>query len=299
MEGAAGKSTVRPGTRAVAAWLEWYALAGVDCCLGEPRAPASSPASVTGRDEAPTPVPAPAPVAADLFGEPVRPRGALADARELARSCRTLEELKTALESFDGCALEQTATRLCFADGSPEAPLMLIGEAPGAEEDRRGLPFVGPSGRLLDRILAWIGFDRRSVWITNAIFWRPPGNRSPTTAELAICQPFLERQIELLRPELILFLGGIAARGLLGVGEGVTRLRGREFLYRPGGAARAIPAMVTFHPAYLLRQPAQKRLVWRDFLRVRVRLEELAPARLPAVGSAGDAVVSKPRTGGT
>ncbi len=298
MEGAAGRSTVRPGARAVAAWLEWYGLAGVDCCLRESRASAASCAAAVGREDAPASGAATV-APADLFGEPVGPRGPHADARELARSCRTLDELKTALESFEGCALRQTATRLCFADGSPEAPLMLIGEAPGAEEDRQGLPFVGPSGRLLDRILAWIGLDRRSVWITNAIFWRPPGNRAPTTAELAVCQPFLERQIELLRPEMILFLGGIAARGLLGVGEGVTRLRGREFLYRREGAERAIPAMVTFHPAYLLRQPVQKRFVWRDFLRVRARLEELAPARLPAVAPVGTAVASEPRTGAT
>ncbi len=293
MEGAAGRSAVDadPG---VAAWLEWYALAGVDCCLHDPDRPTAGAAP----DAAPTAAahrPRPAASVPDLFGGTAEARGPLADARELARSCATLEELEAALEGFEGCALKRTATRLCFADGSAEAPLMLIGEAPGAEEDRQGRPFVGPSGKLLDRILHWIGLDRRSVWITNVIFWRPPGNRAPTTAELAVCQPFLERQIELLRPEVVLFLGGIAARGLLGVKEGVTRLRGREFVYRCEG--REIPAWVTFHPAYLLRQPAQKRLVWRDFLRVRERLEALAPERLPPVAPGGNAVSSKPSTG--
>ncbi len=292
MEGAAGRSPGAFDGEAVAAWLEWQALAGVDCCLDDP-----SPRTA----EAPRPDPrgklaVPAPVAADLFAG-AAPRDSLADARSLARSCTTLDELRQALERFEGCALRQTATRLCFADGSAEAPLMLIGEAPGAEEDRQGLPFVGPSGRLLDRILSWIGLDRRSVWITNAIFWRPPGNRAPTTSELAVCQPFLERQIELLRPEMLLFLGGIAARGLLGVREGVTRLRGREFLYRREAGGRAVPAIVTFHPAYLLRQPAQKRLVWRDFLTVRQRLEELAPERLPEIGSGRQAASSHLRTG--
>ena len=294
MEGAAGRSPGIHGRQAVAAWLEWYALAGVDCCLADPAAEGVPEVrSAPGEESV---VPTPPPPAADLFGK-VAPPSPLADARRLARSCGTLEELRAALENFEGCALKQTATRLCFADGSAEAPLMLIGEAPGAEEDRQGLPFVGPSGRLLDRILSWIGFDRRSVWITNAIFWRPPGNRAPTTAELAICQPFLERQIELLRPELILFLGGIAARGLLGVREGVTRLRGREFVYRRGAEGPAVPAMVTFHPAYLLRQPAQKRLVWRDFLKVRARLEELAPERLPATGPVAGSESSERRTG--
>ena len=151
---------------------------------------------------------------------------------------------------------------------------MLIGEAPGAEEDRQGKPFVGPSGQLLDRMLATIGLSRQQVYITNLIFWRPPGNRPPTTTELAVCQPFLERQIELLAPQMIVFLGGSAARALLGVSEGVTKMRGRRYIYEPPSGGAPIPALVTFHPAYLLRQPINKRLVWRDFLRLRLELEE-------------------------
>jgi DNA polymerase len=162
---------------------------------------------------------------------------------------------------------------LCFADGSPAAEVMLIGEAPGAEEDRQGTPFVGPSGQLLDRMLAAIGLDRASVYITNVIYWRPPGNRSPTPAEIAACQPFLERQIELIRPKVIVFVGGIAARGLLGVKEGVTKLRGRRLLY-PLADGTSVPALVMFHPAYLLRTPAQKRLAWRDLLTLKRLLDE-------------------------
>ncbi len=151
---------------------------------------------------------------------------------------------------------------------------MLIGEAPGAEEDRQGKPFVGPSGQLLDRMLAAIGLDRSSVWITNIVFWRPPGNRAPTAGEIAVCQPFLERQIELLRPRHILFLGGSAARGLLDVTEGVTKLRGRPYSSTGRPEGQPIPAAITFHPAYLLRQPLQKRLVWRDLLALRRQLAE-------------------------
>jgi DNA polymerase len=151
---------------------------------------------------------------------------------------------------------------------------MLIGEAPGAQEDRQGKPFVGPSGQLLDRMLATIGLDRSKVYITNVIYWRPPGNRTPTAAEIATCQPFLERQIELLQPKLLVFVGGIAARALLGVTEGVTKLRGRPFTYEAGDG-RSIPAIVMFHPAYLLRQPAQKRYSWRDLLAIKEKIKNL------------------------
>jgi DNA polymerase len=192
----------------------------------------------------------------------------VASARETAAACRSIAELERALAAFDGCALKETALNLCFADGNPAAEVMLIGEAPGAEEDRQGRPFVGPSGQLLDRMLAAIGLDRGSVYITNVIYWRPPGNRSPTPAEIAACQPFLERQIELIRPKVIVFVGGIAARGLLGVKEGVTKLRGRRLLHHLADGT-TVPALVMFHPAYLLRTPAQKRLAWRDLLTMR------------------------------
>lgn len=258
---------------AVAAWLEWQHAAGVDCTLEERPRPFGDLPAAGGRDRDRVDSPPAAPRPTSGARGPVPP--AAADARAVARACRDLDELRAALERFDGCALAETATRLCFADGAPDALLMLVGEAPGAEEDRLGKPFVGQSGRLLDRMLAWIGRDRTNSWITNVIFWRPPGNRSPTPAEIAVCQPFLERQIELVRPRLLLFLGGIAARALLGVNEGVSRLRGRRFAYRNELLGEAIPALVTFHPAYLLRQPAQKRLVWRDLLQAAEILEQL------------------------
>ena len=183
--------------------------------------------------------------------------------------------LKAAVSGCTACALHKSRTQTVFGVGDEDADWMLIGEAPGAEEDRQGKPFVGPSGQLLDRMLAAVGLDRTAVWITNLLFWRPPGNRPPTTTEVAICQPFLERQIELLAPRLILFLGGSAAKALLDVSEGVTKLRGRRFGYQPAGAPAPIPAFVTFHPAYLLRQPLHKRLVWRDLLTLKEELEQL------------------------
>jgi DNA polymerase len=192
-------------------------------------------------------------------------------ARELAASAATLDELRRLLEAFDGCNLKFTATRTVFADGNPEAPLMVIGEAPGREEDIEGLPFVGRSGRLLDRMLAAIGRDRRSVYIANVIPWRPPGNRTPTPHETEICRPFIERQIELAGPKVIVTLGGPAAKLILGTTEGIMRLRG-NWLAHTTASGRSIPAMPTLHPAYLLRNPAHKRLAWRDFLEIKARL---------------------------
>jgi uracil-DNA glycosylase family 4 len=234
----------------IGAWAAWYQAMGV---LDAVETPGATP-------------PAPS-----LLAEPP----AVASARTLARACRSLDDLALALGTFDGCPLKATATRLCLADGNPAAKLMLIGEAPGVEEDRLGRPFVGPSGRLLDRMLATIGLDRRKVYITNLIYWRPPGTRDPTSIELATCLPFLERQIELVAPRLIVFVGGIAARVLLEVSEGVTKLRGRRFVYQPPGGAVAIPATVMFHPAYLLRQPLNKRLAWRDLLAIAAQLDAL------------------------
>jgi uracil-DNA glycosylase family 4 len=283
-------------------WLDWYRDMGAAALVGKQphdrfraeqpsqfgatdahetrhAAPvAAGPRPGPGRIErsASTGAPPPRAAAARATGQPVlQTATSLAQsAREVAAGCNSLAELETALAGFDGCGLKETALNLCFADGNPEARLMLIGEAPGAEEDRQGKPFVGASGKLLDKMLATIGLDRGSAYITNVIYWRPPGNRSPTQAEIAACQPFLERQIALLKPDLIVFVGGIAARALLGVNEGVTKLRGRRFNYvMPDG--HSIPAMVMFHPAYLLRQPAQKRFAWRDLLAIRSQLQEI------------------------
>lgn len=196
-------------------------------------------------------------------------------ARELAAAAHTIEELEAALKAFDGCALKETATNLVFGDGNPRAKVMLIGEAPGADEDRQGKPFVGVSGQLLDRMMAWIGLDRTSFYITNILYWRPPGNRQPTAAEIAACLPFVERHIELVDPALLVLVGGSSAKTLLGRSEGIMRLRGQWFQYQSAHMARPIPATALYHPAYLLRAPAQKRDAWRDLLSLKRRLQTI------------------------
>ena len=200
-------------------------------------------------------------------------QAAVTSAREAAASAPDLAALRAALERFDGVALRKTATNLVFADGNPAARIMLVGEAPGADEDRLGLPFVGVSGQLLDRMMAAIGLDRTTFYITNVCFWRPPGNRKPTDAELAAQKPFVERHIELVAPQVLVLVGAAAAQCLLQTTEGITRLRGRWFEYRAGGLADPIPTLPIFHPAYLLRQPAQKRETWRDLIRLKSRLK--------------------------
>ncbi len=234
-----------------------------------------APADVSGADVSgagtPTAQPAAQPGAQPALGQSedaalTSSDAAVASARHLAAEAQSIEDLRAALLAFDGCALKATATNLCLFDGNPEAKVMIIGEAPGAEEDRQGRPFVGAAGQLLDRMLAPIGLDRQSVYITNLLFWRPPGNRNPTAAEVAACLPFLERQVELVDPSHLLLLGASSVRTLLARQEGILKLRGRWAHYQQAGLSRPIPAMPTLHPAYLLRQPAQKRLAWRDFL---------------------------------
>jgi DNA polymerase len=187
----------------------------------------------------------------------------VSEAQRIAQSCNTVAELAEALLRFEGCALKRSATNLVFADGNPESEVMLIGEAPGREEDLKGLPFVGRSGKLLDRMLAAIGLDRTRVYISNILFWRPPANRSPTPEEMATCLPFVFRHVELARPKVVVALGGVAAKQLLDTTEGIMRLRGRW---------QTLP-LPTFHPAYLLRQPAHKRLAWRDLMALKLFLE--------------------------
>ena len=200
---------------------------------------------------------------------------AAASARELAAAADSLDALKDAIARFDGMPLKATATNLVFADGNPKARLMLVGEAPGGEEDRRGLPFVGVSGQLLDRMLAAIGHDRTSCYITNIVNWRPPGNRKPSPAEMQLSLPFIARHIALVKPAILVLLGDTAAKTLTGRTEGITRLRGRWFELAVPGAGATIPAMPTFHPAYLLRSPGQKREAWMDLLAIKRRLAEL------------------------
>jgi uracil-DNA glycosylase len=198
------------------------------------------------------------------------PDAATMAAREIARSAATIDALQQALAGFQGCGLRATAKNLCFYRGSPRAPLMIVGEAPGREEDLEGKPFVGRAGQLLDKMLAAIGLAETDVHITNIVYWRPPGNRTPTPQEAQICRPFLDRQMELVSPKVVLTLGGPATAGVLGVEGGIMKSRGRWREIEIAG--RAVRAMPTLHPAYLLRTPAAKRLTWRDLLAVRAAL---------------------------
>jgi len=261
--------------------LAFYADAGVDMAVGEeandflappekPAAPAaiSSPRSPTVRSV--TSQLELGATSARSNPAPLPPDTAIMAAREAARSAATMEELRAILETFEGCALRSTATQLVFADGNPKARVMFVGEGPGYEEDKQGLPFVGRSGKLLDQMLKAIGLDRTQVYIANIVPWRPPGNRTPTPQEAAICLPFVLRQIALCDPDILVCLGGPSAQTLLNVKEGIMKLRGRWFAFNSG--AREIRAMPTLHPAYLLRTPLAKRNAWRDFLAIKKAL---------------------------
>ena len=274
--------------------LAFYTEAGVDMAMGEtpndylsPAEPKTTTASEPIEPAKTPPSPSPphnvrlndwvsggasasALIAAPAQGAPLSPDSAVMLAREAARSAATLEDLRSILEGFNGCALKATATKLVFADGNPKARVMFVGEAPGYEEDRSGLPFVGRSGKLLDLMLTAIGLDRTNVYIANIVPWRPPGNRTPTPQEAAVCLPFMLRQIELCDPDVLVCLGGPSAQTLLGVKEGILKMRGRWFIFDNG--KREIRAMPTLHPAYLLRSPIAKRLAWRDFLAIKKKL---------------------------
>jgi DNA polymerase len=265
--------------------LRWLVDAGADEAVAEAGvdrtqpAPATSPPpprAAASRPSEPAAPSVPGPVEALSGRAAVESTAGTATLGQLSQ----LAELEAAVRAFNGCALKLTATNTVFADGHAQAPLMLIGEAPGADEDRLGRPFVGASGQLLDRMLAAIGLDRhaslpeRAAYITNILFWRPPGNRQPTLAEIEQCRPFLDRHIELKRPKLIVVLGGSAAKTLLGLSEGIVRLRGRWFNYRTTLLRMEIPVLATYHPAYLLRSPGQKRDAWRDFIALKTKLSE-------------------------
>lgn len=203
----------------------------------------------------------------------VSPKAAHNAASVSAQSAQNLEELKAALMAFEGCALKYTATNLVFGDGNPKARVMLIGEAPGADEDRQGLPFVGQSGQLLDKMFATIGLTRETFYITNIIPWRPPGNRQPTPAEAEACLPFVKRHIDLISPDFLILVGGTAAKTLLGGSSGIMRLRGSWKEYT-SEASKKMKVMAIFHPAYLLRSPGQKREVWLDLIKIKHSLIE-------------------------
>jgi DNA polymerase len=242
--------------------LAWWVEAGVDVIVdafprdwrtaGEmPASPSAEPDPVQARPTSPdAPMPA---VTANLAG------------------VATLAELRAAVEAFDGCPLKARGVNTVFADGNPDAGLMLIGEAPGAEEDRKGQPFVGAAGQLLDRMLAAIGRDRRSAYITNVCFWRPPGNRTPNAAEVAACLPFVHRHIAIVKPRVIVALGGVSLKALTGTDAGIMRQRGRWQSLAVDGTSYALLPML--HPAFLLRQPEAKRLAWADLLSLKANLD--------------------------
>lgn len=256
--------------------IRFYAEAGVDEALDDApadrfaeAASAQGPRTPPQRQAAPSHSPRSAPALS------VPDEAQAAKARELARQARTLEELRDILDGFDGCNLKFTAKQTVFSDGNPRAPLMLVGEAPGRDEDIKGKPFVGRSGQLLDRMLAAIGIERASgAYIANVIPWRPPGNRTPTPLETEICRPFIERQIELVNPRVLVTLGGPSAKVVLNATDGVLKLRGKWQAHTTASGVE-IPAMPTLHPAYLLRNPAHKKLAWRDFLEIRAKLDAL------------------------
>jgi uracil-DNA glycosylase family 4 len=276
---------------AALALLRWYVEMGADEAIGDeawnrlapprlapPRlaAPAgrmpsaTAPAPTTAQPVRPVPA-APPPALSESLGE------AAQSARRLAAGADTVEALAALVGEFDGCALKRTATNTVFIDGNPAAAVMIIGEAPGADEDRIGRPFVGRAGQLLDRMLAAINLDRTGVLITNIVYWRP-GNRTPIAAEIASCLPFVFRLIALVRPKVLVLSGGTAAGALLPQGQGITRLRGRWFDLAVPGLDHSVPTLPMFHPSFLLRTPERKREAWRDLLSLRARLDELRAA---------------------
>lgn len=260
--------------------LRWLVESGVDDAIDAeardrfsppPPEPEQPPVPIAAPEIA-KPRPAPVAAAPPVSIEPTF--ALIEEASAIAASSDSVEALAAAVAAFDGCALKRTAKHTVFADGNPSADLMFVGEAPGAEEDRRGLPFVGAAGRLLDRMLQAIGRNRSTAYITNILFWRPPGNRNPSPAEIAICRPFVERHIALVRPRVLVCVGGISAKTLLDKTEGITRLRGRWYTVQPDGLEEPVPTTAIFHPAYLLRQPSQKKQAWRDLIAIQTKLGE-------------------------
>ena len=273
----------------LAATLEWYHMAGVEVIISDqptdwfeiskqpPKAPIARPQRSNAGIRATPPAarrtkaPARKQAHADQSQAAHNTTQAVMDAKAIAAKASNLAELKDALAAFDGCSLKKMAKNLCFADGNPQSSIMLVGEAPGRDEDLAGVPFVGRAGQLLDKMLFAADLSRsKDVWITNSVYWRPPGNRTPTQAETEICRPFLERQIALIQPKIIVALGGAAAKHLLQTTSGIMRLRGKWHEIEIAGAKYQL--LPTLHPAFLLRTPAAKKLAWQDLLTIREKI---------------------------
>lgn len=272
-----------------AALLRWYVDHGIDETIGEEAidrfalpppvavvtAPLASEGAAPSTPAAPTPIRAPVAPPVARAPVPLESPQLAEDAREVSRRATTIAELEEAVRAFEGCALKRTAKNTVFADGVAGAPVMIVGEAPGADEDRLGKPFVGVSGQLMDRMFAAIGMSReRDLYITNILFWRPPGNRTPTLSEQAICLAFTRRHIELAKPKIVVLAGGTAVKAVLNTTEGITRLRGKWTTLKLDDGSE-VPALPTFHPAFLLRTPASKRQSWADLLALDKRLKDL------------------------
>lgn len=255
--------------------LAWYAEMGVDLCVeAEPQRlraeviplqPATAQAQPAQQ--------APRPSVFKPSEPPISISAATTEARALADAATDLATLEAAIRNFSGCSLKKTATNTVFAQGVPESRVMFIGEAPGAEEDRSGVPFCGPSGQLLDLMLSFIGLTRaENFYITNTLFWRPPGNRQPTPEELEICRPFVEKHIALVNPKVMVLVGGTATKAVLNEPRGITRIRGQVFEYKNDYMAAPVPVHVIYHPSYLLRQPLAKKQCWADLLALKEAL---------------------------
>ncbi len=256
--------------------LEWYLEAGVDETISESPIDyfllsqeklKTPPSNDTNKPIATQTQPRPATIAVTT-STPIISN----NARELCDKCANLDELRTVLENFEECSLKFSATNLVFGEGNPQAKLMIIGEAPGADEDKSGRPFVGKSGQLLTKMLKSINIEREDVYISNILPWRPPGNRKPTIEETSVCLPFIKKHIELVSPDVLLLLGGSSASSLCNTSDGISQIRGKKLTYdaQDGGEIIAIP---TFHPAYLLRTPAQKAKIWQDLLTIKAILK--------------------------
>ena len=240
--------------------LEWYRAAGVDVAVGDDPVDRFAISAAAPAKRVLPPAPGAAPIPAPVVPLTVNPD----ETRAIAAAAGTLEALRAAMEAYEGCALKHRATQLVFADGNPEAQIMLVGEGPGEQEDRQGKPFVGRAGQLLDRMLAAIGLDRTKVFIANMVPWRPPGNRNPTPDELAQCAPFLHRQVELVNPKLVVTLGNVPTQALFATNQGITRMRGTWKPLTIGSWSG--PVLPTLHPAFLLRTPSAKAQAWKDML---------------------------------
>ena len=247
--------------------LEWQLAAGVDEIILDAPINYFSMPIATPKIEIPKP---------EVVKTPLHhsPSLAVASAREIANSCNSIIELEATIRAFDGCALKKTATKTVFADGNPNASIMLIGEAPAADEDMQGIPFCGESGQLLDKMLAAIGLNRaENVYRSNTIFWRPAGNRQPTPEEIAICLPFVEKHIALIAPKILILAGGVAVRALLNNDQAISRLRGKWYEYNNEYLTAPIKTALLYHPSYLLHQPQFKKQAWEDLKMIKAELD--------------------------